>query len=77
MKILLGALQCKVRGRRYLKPKNWELECIWTTNDNSVTVVDFATSNNPLLKGTMFLHWLNKCSLFPHNETFRNTLDLS
>jgi len=56
MKILLGTLKCKVRGRRYLKPKNWELEFIWTSNDNSVTVVDFATSNNPPLKGTMFLH---------------------
>ena len=76
MKILLGAFKCKVRGRRYLKPKNWELEFVWTSNDNSVTV-DFATSNNPVLKGTMFLHWLNKCSLFPHFETLRNTMDLS
>jgi hypothetical protein len=56
MQILLGDFNAKIDREVILKPtiRNEILQEI--NNDNGVSVVNFATSKNPIVKSTMFPH---------------------
>jgi hypothetical protein len=56
MKILLGDANAKVGKENTFKPTIWNESLHQDSNDNGVRVVNFATSKNLVVKGTMFAH---------------------
>jgi hypothetical protein len=56
MKILLGDFNAKAGREDIFKPTIGNESLHETSNDNGVTVVNFATSNNLVVKRTMFPH---------------------
>jgi len=56
MKILLGDFNAKARRENILKPIIWNDNLHQDTNDNGVRIVNFATSKNLVVKGTVFPH---------------------
>ena len=55
MKMLLGAFNAKVGSGSIFKPISNE-SLHQDSNDNGVRIVNFATSNNLVVKSTIFLH---------------------
>jgi hypothetical protein len=56
MKILLGDLNAKVGREDIFKPTIGNESLHEISNDNGVTVLNFATSKNPIVESTMFPH---------------------
>jgi hypothetical protein len=56
MKILLGDFNAKVGREDIFKPTIGNESSHEISNDNGVTVVNFATSKNLVVKSTMFHH---------------------
>ena len=56
MKILLGDFNIKVGRENIFKPTMGNESLQQDSNDNGVRIVNFATSNNLVLKSTMFSH---------------------
>jgi hypothetical protein len=56
MKILLGDFNAKLGRQNTFKPTIGNESLHQDSNDNGVQVVNFATSNNLIVKSMMFLH---------------------
>ena len=56
MKILLGDFNAKVGRENIFKPTIGNESLHQESNDNGVRIVNFCTSKNLVVKGTMFLH---------------------
>jgi hypothetical protein len=56
LKILLGDLNAKVGREDVFKPTIGNENLHEISNDNGITVVNFATSKNLIVKSTMFPH---------------------
>ena len=56
MKIILGDFNAKVGRENIFKPKIGNESLYQDSNDNGVRIVNFGTSKNLVVKGTMFLH---------------------
>ena len=76
MKILLGDFNAKVGRENTFKPKNGNESLHQDNNDNGVTIVNFATSKNLVLKSTMFPHRdIHKYTWTSANGKIHNQID--
>jgi len=57
MKILLGDFNAKIGREDIFKPIIGQESLHQDSNDNGVRIVNFATSQNLVVKSTMFPHW--------------------
>jgi len=57
MKILLGDFNAKVGREIIFKPTIRQESLHQDSNDNGVSLLNFATSKNLVVKSTMFPHW--------------------
>jgi len=76
MKILLGDFDAKVGRENILKPTIGQESLHQDNNDNGVTLVNFATSKNLVVKSTMFPHWnIHKYTWTSPDGTTHNQID--
>ena len=57
IKMLLGDFKAKVGREKIFKPTIGQESHHQNSNDNGIKLVNFDTSQNPLVKSTMFPHW--------------------
>jgi hypothetical protein len=77
MKILLGDLYAKVGRENMFKPTIGNESLHQDNKDNGVRIVNFATSNNLVVKNTMFPHrHLHKYTWTSPDEKNHNKIDL-
>jgi len=75
MKILLGDFNAKVGRENIFKPTIGKESLHQDKNDNGVRIVNFATSNNLIVKSTMFPHrHLHKCTWTSPDEKNHNQI---
>jgi hypothetical protein len=81
MKILLGDFNAKVRREDIFKPISGNESLHEASNDNRVRVVNFATSENLIVKSTTFPHhYIHKHTLaspdgVTHNQIYHVLID--